>query len=105
MIVIAGAMFIDPQKMGAFESHIEAHSANVRAAEGCLLFSIGVVNRASGELCLAEFWRSRADLERWHAKPYTPEFVRLIGASLKRNVKIFDVTGLKEQPRAFREDL
>jgi len=98
MIVCAGTIHIDPDKIEIFEKLLPAHAARTEAQEFCHLFSLGVANRQTGEVTVAEVWRDAEGLQEHHEQPFTKEFVKAWGGVQALNVKMYEISAEKPLP-------
>ena len=99
MIVIVGTIAINPEKMDVFESLCPAHVARTLAQDSCLLFSVGVADRAKGQITVAEIWANEAALVRHHQQAFTHDFITTIGGLMENDTKIYEVSSVRPLPQ------
>jgi quinol monooxygenase YgiN len=98
MIVVAGTMTIKPSELARFEQLLPAHMERTLAQNFCLMFALGVSNRATGLIAVAEAWKDEESLIRHHQQSFTKEFVAAFGGILGHDCRVYEVSQVRAVP-------
>ena len=98
MIVVAGTMTIKPSELARFERLLPAHMDRTLAQDFCLMFALGVSNRATGLIAVAEAWKDEESLIRHHQQSFTKEFVAAFGGILGHDCRVYEVSQVRAVP-------
>ncbi len=98
MIVVAGTMTIKPSELARFEQLLPAHIEKTLAQDFCLMFALGVSNRATGLISVAEAWKDEESLIRHHQQSFTQEFVAAFGGIVSHDVNVYEVSQVRALP-------
>jgi quinol monooxygenase YgiN len=98
MIVVAGTMTIKPSELALFEQLLPAHMERTLAQDFCLMFALGVSNRATGLIAVAEAWKDEKSLIRHHQQSFTKEFVAAFGGILGHDCRVYEVSQVRAVP-------
>lgn len=83
MIIIAGYLTIDPQRLTEFEDAIAAVAGTIRAEDGCHHYSVLAEDRSKGLVNLTEVWRDKAALDIHLAQPWVKDLLARIGPLIR----------------------
>ena len=95
MIIVAGTVRIDTDKMQAFLPHAQKMLAATRKEAGCLVYSYAIDVEDAGLVRIYEEWQSRAHLDAHFKVPHMAEWraaLADIGAH-SRAIKAYESEG------------
>ena len=99
MLIVGGTMRLRLDGFPKLRGILPSHRQRTMAEEGCLLFSLGVADEASGEVTVLEIWRDEAALASHHGEPHTAEFLRLLGDDIiDMDLSLYDAPSARPLP-------
>ncbi len=93
MVIVGGAVRIDPATREAWMDHAEAMIAASRAEDGCRTYAFAFDVLDPNLVRIYEEWESRAHLEAHFATPHMAAWrdaLDTIGGILSRDVRIYE---------------
>lgn len=96
MIIVAGAIRIEPAQVPAFEQAVAEMVDRVRQEDGCRHYSLLAEDRAAGLINVVEIWEGEPALRAHLAQPWITDFYARFSPHIREmNVPIHDVAGVR----------
>lgn len=97
MIIVAGHIVFDPQRMADILADIASMEAATRQEDGCLYYAMAVDDLASGQVTLFERWRDEEALAVHLRTPALKAFQqRNLVHARDVSIKVYDVSGERD---------
>ncbi|MEE9414792.1 MAG: putative quinol monooxygenase [Acidimicrobiales bacterium] len=79
MIIVAGTIEMDPEKVTTFSELAQRTMAATEAEDGCVSYAFAVKLGAPGTIVVAEMWESEEALTSHFGQPHMAEFIGAMG--------------------------